>query len=330
MSGLENIEVCESGLSLIDGAEGRLLILHQEVQSWVNGLALEEIPGVMWGLAGDLRQARVEAERRLGPHRPLLQGLAPVESLGLGLALLGTSDDPYLLAAATAVALQRNAGPVDPELSVAHDFLRLYFDKEPNEAEVQGLETYWKTVCEHGLNASTFACRVVASTGADLSDAVLAGLCALKGPLHGGAPGPVLDLLEELRAGDPERTIVKKVEAGERIMGFGHRVYKVRDPRAEVLRKAAGRLRSPRLRWAQDMEKLVEEVLGRLKPGRNLFANVEFYTAVLLDTLGFERDMFTPLFACGRVFGWLAHAMEQRREGRLIRPKSRYRPPQAV
>lgn len=328
MSGLDNVVVCDSGLSHVDGAAGRLLILHQEVQEWVDRWRIEEVPGRMWEQSGDLGYARLEAHRILSPHRSLLSDCAPVDALGRALALLGPTEDPYLLAAAFTVALHRSPEAPDPARSLAQDFLRLYFGKEPEPAEVEGLETYWKTVCEHGMNASTFACRVVASTGAELRDAVTAGLCALKGPLHGGAPGPVLDLLEELRGGDPELLLEDKVKQGQRIMGFGHRVYKVRDPRAEVLRRAADRLHSPRLRFAQEMEQLVEQVLGRLKPGRRLFANVEFYTAVLLEALGFERQMFTPLFACGRVYGWIAHALEQRREGRLIRPKCRYRPPQ--
>ncbi len=186
------------------------------------------------------------------------------------------------------------------------------------------------TVADHGMNASTFAARVVASTGSDLVSAVVAGVGALKGPLHGGAPGPVLDMLDAIAA--PERAaawIEGELLAGRRIMGMGHRIYRVRDPRAAVLERATLELSragvvTGRLGLARAVERAAEGALRQKHPDRPLRANVEFYTAVLLDTLGLDRAEFTPTFAVGRAAGWTAHVEEQRATGRLIRPASRY------
>jgi citrate synthase len=182
-------------------------------------------------------------------------------------------------------------------------------------------------VIDHGLNASTFAARVVASTGAGLLSCVVAGLCALKGPLHGGAPGPVLDMLDAIGAVEnAEGWLDDAIGRGERLMGFGHRIYRVRDPRADVLKSAVARLKGKgnRIAFAEAVEATALKVLERRKPGRRLDTNVEFYTAILLDALGVPRDGFTPLFAAGRAAGWVAHAIEQGRTGRIIRPQSRY------
>jgi citrate synthase len=186
------------------------------------------------------------------------------------------------------------------------------------------------------MNASTFAARVVASTGSDAVSAIVAGIGALKGPLHGGAPGPVLDMLDAV--GSPDRAkawIETELAAGRRIMGMGHRIYRVRDPRAAVLERAivelakGPRISSDRLLLARAVEAAAEEILAARYPERKLRANVEFYTAVLLDAVGIPRQMFSPTFAVGRVVGWYAHVSEQRAHGRLIRPASRYVGPRA-
>ena len=183
------------------------------------------------------------------------------------------------------------------------------------------------TVLDHGLNASTFAARVVASTDAGLLSAVVAGLCALKGPLHGGAPGPVLDMLDAIgTAADAESWLDSALARGERLMGFGHRIYRVRDPRADVLKGAVARLKAGgnRIAFAEAVEAAALTVLARRKPGRRLDTNVEFYTALLLEALRIPRAGFTPVFAAGRSAGWVAHAIEQAATGRIIRPQSRY------
>jgi citrate synthase len=201
---------------------------------------------------------------------------------------------------------------------------------ETSPAKAKGLEAYLVVVSDHGMNASTFTARVIASTGSDLVSAVVGAIGALKGPLHGGAPGPVLEMLDSI--GQPDHAIQwleAEINAGRRIMGMGHRIYRVRDPRAAVLEQAVLRLErsgigTPRLKLARAVEEAAEGLLRKRHPDRPLNANVEFYTAVLLDALGFPRTLFSSLFACGRVVGWCAHVAEQRATGRLIRPESRY------
>jgi citrate synthase len=195
---------------------------------------------------------------------------------------------------------------------------------------VRGLNVYLATVADHGLNASTFTARVITSTGADFVSAVTGAVGALKGPLHGGAPGPALDMVFEIGTAERAEPVLRgKIARGERLMGFGHRVYKVRDPRADVLAAAAARMfeRAGNLalyELARAVETTALKVLEEHKPGRRLKTNVEFYTALLLHGLGIETPYFTPTFAIGRVAGWTAHCFEQRALGRLIRPQSVY------
>lgn len=199
---------------------------------------------------------------------------------------------------------------------------------QPSAAEARALDTYLVTVSDHGLNASTFAARVVASTRAGMTSSVLAALGALKGPLHGGAPGPVLDMLDAIgEPGNAEPWLEAALTKGERLMGFGHRIYRVRDPRADALKNALGTLggaASGRRALAEAVEAMALKLLREKKPDRLLETNVEYFTALLLEALGFPRDAFTCVFAAGRVGGWVAHSKEQIEHGRLIRPQSRY------
>jgi len=201
---------------------------------------------------------------------------------------------------------------------------------EPHAELVRGLNVYLTTVSDHGLNASTFTARVITSTESDFVSAVTGAVGALKGPLHGGAPGPALDMVFEIgQAERAEAMLREKIARGERLMGFGHRIYKVRDPRADVLAAAAARMfeRAGDMRLyelARAVETTALRVLEELKPGRRLKTNVEFYTALLLHGLGIETAFFPPTFAIGRVAGWTAHCFEQRALGRLIRPQSVY------
>jgi citrate synthase len=218
------------------------------------------------------------------------------------------------------------AQPIAPDASLGHaaDYLRMTTGSA-NDANVGGLDAYLTTVVDHGMNASTFTARVVTSTASDLISAVVAAVGALKGPLHGGAPGPVLDMLDAI--GEPSRAeawLLDELAAGRRIMGMGHRIYRVRDPRAAVLEAAVKPLASKRLELAHAVEQAAAKILAERKPDRPLAANVEFYTAVLLDAVGLPREQFAPTFAVGRVAGWCAHVIEQRRVGRLVRPSSRY------
>jgi citrate synthase len=223
--------------------------------------------------------------------------------------------------------------PVNEDLHHAQHFLHQIFGGEIGPERARGLETYLNTVCDHGFNASTFTARVIVSTRSDLVSAITGAVGALKGPLHGGAPGPALDMVFEI--GQPEQAeafILAKVRRGDRLMGFGHRVYKVRDPRADVLAAAAERFYSTEgdrklYQLALAVENTALQVLEREKPGRPLKTNVEFYTALLLHGLALPTELFTPAFATGRVLGWTAHCLEQLREGRLIRPSSLYNGP---
>ncbi|GAC1579492.1 MAG: hypothetical protein NVS3B20_10440 [Polyangiales bacterium] len=220
-----------------------------------------------------------------------------------------------------------------PALSHAADFLRMLRGTPAPAADIAALDAYGVTVIDHGMNASTFAARVVASTQSDLASAVVAGIGALKGPLHGGAPGPVLSMLDQI--GTPDRALSwleRELAAGRRIMGMGHRIYRVRDPRAAVLERALTLLeqggtspdKAHRFALARVVEHTAEGLLAARHPQRPIHANVEFYTALLLDSIGLPSAMFTPIFAMSRVAGWCAHFDEQRAHGRLIRPASRY------
>jgi citrate synthase len=228
--------------------------------------------------------------------------------------------------------LRNGQEPVEPraELSHSEHCLNQIFGGEIGPERARGLDTYLNTVCDHGLNASTFAARVVVSTHSDLVSAITAAVGALKGPLHGGAPGPALDMVLEIGRADRAETVIRrKLERGERLMGFGHRVYRVRDPRADVLALAAERFYATEgnrelYELARAVEKTAVRLLAEHKPDRRLDTNVEFYTALLLHGLGLPTELFTPIFAVGRVLGWTAHCLEQLREGRLIRPESAY------
>ena len=221
----------------------------------------------------------------------------------------------------------------DPTLGHAEDYLRMAGVAAPEAtlgARAAALDAYLVTAADHGMNASTFTARVVASTHSDAVSAIVAALGALKGPLHGGAPGPVLAMLDAI--GEPHRAaawIAAELAAGRRIMGMGHRIYRVRDPRAAVLEGAVERLlaagvASRRLALARAVEAVAVASLREHRPERRMAANVEFYTAVLLDAVGLPQTLFAATFAVARVAGWLAHVNEQRAHGRLIRPASRY------
>jgi citrate synthase len=245
-------------------------------------------------------------------------------------ALILTACFPTIVAAYW--RLRHNQEPITPrsDLGQAANFLYMLTGEEPSAERVRGLETYLNTVVDHGLNASTFTARVIISTQSDMISAITGAIGALKGPLHGGAPGPALDMVFEI--GEVERAeayLRAKLERGERLMGFGHRVYKVRDPRADVLSAAAARLyRTDGDTRLYDLARQVEQIaitlLAEYKPGRRLQTNVEFYTALLLYGLDLPTELFTPVFAISRVVGWTAHCFEQLALNRIIRPQSVY------
>lgn len=350
-NGLEDVVAAETILSEVDGQNGRLIIRGFELDQLAGRKSFEEVAGLLWGdfladLPQDLQPLIGAARARVFAEVAALDtGLldrTPVEAVRALMARLADGDDLEValnLTAApavfTAAVVRAQAGqapvPPDPNLGHAEDILRMLRNGPATAAEISALDTYLVTVCDHGLNASTFAARVVASTQAGLASAVLAGLSALKGPLHGGAPGPIIDMLDGIsRQGDAKTWILDALQRGDRLMGFGHRVYRVRDPRADALKAAVRRLtaepngRPGRLAFAETVEQAVLDILKARKPGRSLQTNVEFYTALLLEGLSFPPSTFTCVFAMGRVAGWIAHAREQATGGRLIRPASRY------
>ena len=345
-SGLEGVIAAETVLSHTDRERGMI---------WVRGVALPELVvqhgyegavALLWegfagegltrsGISAELAAARVAAFDGLSAllddaaARPLDEGVR------LCLATLPDDLPPAAIVGALSVAVPallraaRGDTPVppDPTLSTAADLLRMLHARPAGEPSVAALDTYFAVMAESGLSGSSFTARVIASTHASLVCAVVGAWCAFTGPLHGGAPGPTLDLLDALAATDDmDGWIERKLQAGERLMGFGHRVFRGNDPRAEAMRGALRRMEpaAGRLVFAGQVEERVAAVVARVKPGRKLPANVEIAAALLLDAVGIPREAFTAVFAVSRCAGWLAHAMEQRANGRMIRPVSRY------
>ena len=224
---------------------------------------------------------------------------------------------------------------VDKATSIPERFL-IRWRGEANPDHVKAIDAYWISAAEHGMNASTFTARVIASTGADVAAALSGAVGALSGPLHGGAPARVLTMLDDVeREGDADRYVKAVLDRGERLMGFGHRVYRAEDPRARVLRRTALELGARRADVAEDLERAALAELQVRQPDRVLATNVEFWSALVLDDADVPPELFTPMFTCARVAGWSAHILEQKREGRLIRPTAKYvgpgpRPPSAV
>ena len=222
----------------------------------------------------------------------------------------------------------------DPDLPYAANYLYMMQGEVPKPEYARAVEQYLISTIDHGFNASTFTARVITSTGADLAAAVVGGIGALSGPLHGGAPSRALDMLDAIGSADKaEPWLRDAVERGDRLMGFGHRVYKTDDPRSVMLRGVAERLGGPNVELAKAIEAKAIEVLAELKPGRQLYTNVEFYAGIVMDTCGVPREMFTPTFASSRVIGWTSHILEQAADNRLIRPSAHYAgppPPQPV
>jgi len=216
---------------------------------------------------------------------------------------------------------------VDKAKSLAERFM-IRWKGEPDPKHVQAVDAYWTSAAEHGMNASTFTARVVTSTGADVGAALSAAVGAMSGPLHGGAPSRVLGMIDEVeRRGEAASYVKELLDKGERLMGFGHRVYRAEDPRARVLRRTAQELAAPRYEVAEALEQAALAELRERRPDRVLETNVEFWAAIVLDFAGVPPHMFTSMFTCARTGGWSAHILEQKRTGRLIRPSAVYSGP---
>ena len=346
-SGLAGVIVAETVLSRSDGDAGILWVRGHTLAQLVGDFGYEGTVALLWeGFAGDsLTRAGIAAE--LGAAREAVfarrgDWLEPAasrplaEALRLVLAALPDAASPAMILSALPVAvaalLRQRQGdpplPPDPRLGAAADLLRMRHGHPAPEPMVRALDAYWTVVMENGLNTSAFAARTIASSGAPLVAAVLGAWCAFSGPRHGGAPGPTLDMLDEAEtAPDLDAWVEQKLAAGERLMGFGHRIFRHGDPRTATIGEALAGLGpdAGRLAFAADLERRVGAVFGRLKPGRPpLQQNIEINAALLLDALGFDRADFLPVFAVGRCPGWIAHALEQRRERRLVRPSAAY------
>lgn len=357
VSGLAGVVAAQTRLSGVNGLAGELIVAGFPVQELASQATFEEVAYLLWndGLptAVELDRFRqVLAAQRTLPdvtvqvlRSAAQQRLPAMDALLLAagtLALDLAQDDPHRQAAAilarfpvivaTYARLLNDQDILPPreDLGQAANYLYMLFGKAPEPEQVRGLETYWNTVVDHGLNASTFTARVIASTGSDLISAVVGAVGALKGPLHGGAPGPALDMVFEIGEASRAEAILRgKLERHERLMGFGHRVYRTRDPRADVLSAAAEKMfrQSADLALytlAREVENVALRLLEEYYPERQLKTNVEFYTALLLQGLGLSTDLFSPTFASSRVAGWIAHIFEQQRHNRIIRPESEY------
>ena len=355
--GLQGVIAAETIMSSVDGQRGELIIAGFPVETLAKNASYEEVVYLLWHgrlpSSAELAALRDELAARRALPAPALdllraaarRAVKPMDALRMaaGTLDLDAAGDlapalvarfPTIVAAYWRLLNGQEPLQSDPALGHAANYLYMLSGERPTDIQTRALETYLNTVSDHGLNASTFTARTIISTGSDLVSAVVGAIGALKGPAHGGAPGPALDMVFEI--GDVQNArpyMLAKLENGERLMGFGHRVYKVRDPRAEVLSAAAEKLYTSGsalqgdidlYNRAKEVERVAVELLAEVKPGRNLQTNVEFYTALLLHGLGLHNDLFTPTFAVGRVAGWIGHCLEQQRSGRLIRPGSRY------
>jgi citrate synthase len=354
--GLDGIVVTATHLSHVDGEHGRLVVAGHNVEKLAASADFETACALLWSAAG-CETSPAQAREQLSAGRARAFELMPklgdafaradgMDALRAALAHLpadsSAADVVGAAAVYTAAFARARAGlpvlPPSPGSSHARDLLAM-LGAHADSTRARALAAYLVTVLDHGLNASTFAARVVASTRSDLVSAVVAGIGALKGPLHGGAPGPVLDMLDAIAEPAQARAFLEReLAAGRRIMGMGHRIYRQRDPRAFVLERAVtdlerslqgaassgeAQLRA-RLELARSVERSAEQLLAERYPERSLKANVEFYTAVLLSALSIDASLFSPLFACARSAGWTAHFAEQQRTGRLIRPSAKY------
>jgi citrate synthase len=342
-SGLEGVVAFATEIAEPDREGGALRYRGVDIEELVGNVPFEQV----WGLLvdGTLKPGLPPAEPfplsiRSGDPRVDVQSalamLAPQWGFG---QLIDISDEQARanLARASVMALSfvaqsaRGIGKppvsqreVDKATSIPERFL-IRWRGEADPRHVKAIDAYWNSAAEHGMNASTFTARVVASTGADVAAALSAAVGALSGPLHGGAPARVLKMLDDVaQSGDAEKYVKAVLDRGERLMGFGHRVYRAEDPRARVLRRAAHEIDAPRVEVAEALETAALAELKARRPDRVLATNVEFWSAVVLDFADVPPTLFTPMFTCARTAGWSAHIMEQKREGKLVRPTAKY------
>ncbi|GIE89359.1 citrate synthase 2 [Actinoplanes regularis] len=346
--GLEGVTAFETEIAEPDRAGGALRYRGVDIEDLIGQVSF----GNVWGLlvdgrfgpglppaepfpvpvhSGDIRVDVQSAVAMLAPYWGLDQLLDITdEQARKDLARVSVTALSFVAQAARGLGLP--AVPqkdIDKAETIVERFMRRWRG-EPDPRHVKAVDAYFISAAEHGLNASTFTARIVASTGADAAACISSGIGALSGPLHGGAPTRVLHMLEAVeRSGDAEGYVRDALDRGDRLMGFGHRVYRAEDPRARVLRRIAKELGAPRFEVAAALEAAALAALRERKPGHELWTNVEFWSAVVLDFAEVPAHMFTSMFTCARVAGWSAHILEQKRLGRILRPSLRYLGPES-
>jgi citrate synthase len=355
-SGLEGIVAASTALSHVYGEEGRLVYRGYDIHELAGKASFEEVAFLLWvGHLPDAAElaeftAKLDANRSLPDEaitilRQLPADTPPMDALRTGVSAIGPllpgvfnedpdQDEAIALAArfpsvlAAFHRLRKGQEPIAHKSghNTAQSYLFQLFGNEPEERHWKPLDTYLTLLTDHGMNASTFTARVIASTQSDIVSALTGAVGALKGPLHGGAPSLVLDMLNEIGSADSvDAWLTAALDRGDRLMGFGHRVYKAEDPRAEILREMARTASDPDFfELSFKTEERALALLNERKPGRKLYTNVEFYSAAVLAAVGLPGDMFTPTFSVARSVGWSAHVLEQAANNRLIRPESEF------
>lgn len=355
-SGLEGVVVASTKISHVDGQKGQLVYRDYNLQEAIKGCQYEDIAFLLSQGKKPSDEEKISFRKKLASFRFLPDYLKKIMSslpkdfgcmaaLRTAVSSLKIADSvewpPTLEQGLEVIAKvpsiiayfhhhAQGTSPIEPDLSLSHteNYLYMLTGHKPDPAFTQALDAYLMIGADHGMNASTFTARVVSSTRSDLISAVTAAIGALKGPLHGGAPSEVDDMLDEI--GDlshVESWVREKIQKGERLMGFGHRIYKTYDPRAAILKEIVKQIPSAnnaQLALSLALEKIGVTLLEEYKPGRNLYPNVEFWAAAVLRTVNLPKELYSPTFAAGRMAGWVAHILEQSENNRLIRPSSQY------
>ncbi|SDZ43360.1 citrate synthase [Evansella caseinilytica] len=352
--GLKDVVAAETRISHIDGEQGKLIYRGYDIGYLTANHSFEETVFLLWNGKLPSASEAMELNKALAKNRALTPAMkAVMNALPKQLDLMSviraailtetpgkarqtpTIDQAVRLTAVlpTIIAYWQNSTcgrtAKEPEEAFTHieNYLYMMNGERPAKAQVDALETYMILTLEHGMNASTFSARVTASTESDMISAITSAIGTMKGPLHGGAPSGVIELLNEVEMPEKaEQVIRKKLTAGERLMGFGHRIYKTHDPRADALKQKLLQLRGKDswLDLAVHVEKVAVDVLHELKPGRSLYTNVEFYAAAIMKSIDLASELFTPTFTAARIVGWTAHVLEQAKDNTIYRPQSQY------
>jgi citrate synthase len=342
--GLDGVVVASTAISHVFGNEGRLVYRGYDIGQLAGKATFEEVCFLLWkghlpnqveldGLRTTMSAQRALPDAVLATIKAMPASTDPMDDLRTGASAIGLAARvPTIVAAFD--RLRKGKEPVAPRADLGHaaNYLYMLTGEVPPENHVKSLDTYLVLLADHSMNASTFTARVIASTESDICSAIVGGIGALKGPLHGGAPALVMDMLDAIGTVDNIKPWINQALDGHhKLMGFGHRVYKTTDPRAEILREMARQSSTPEFfALAHGTEEYALAELHRRKSDQKLYTNVEFYSAAVLSSVGLDRDLFPSTFAISRVVGWTAHVLEQMVGNRLIRPQSEYVGPEGL